>query len=69
MSARGRPQAIVCDNGTEFTSRAMSFWSRDNQVKLEVIQPGKAVQNAFVESFNGKFRDTCLNQHWFRIPV
>ena len=66
VSARGRPQAIVCDNGTEFTSKAMFFWSRDNQVKLEFIQPGKPVQNAFVESFNGKFRDTCLNQYWFR---
>ena len=66
VSDIGRPQAIVCDNGTEFTSKAMFFWSRDNQVKLEFIQPGKPVQNAFVESFNGKFRDTCLNQHWFR---
>ena len=63
---RGRPDAIVCDNGTEFTSRAMFFWSRDNQVELNFIQPGKPVQNAFVESFNGKFRDSCLNQHWFR---
>ena len=66
LSARGRPEALVCDNGTEFTSRAMFFWSRDNGVKFNFIEPGKTVQNAFVESFNGKFRDTCLNQHWFR---
>jgi putative transposase len=44
----------------------MFFWSKDNAVKLHFIQPGKPTQNAFVESFNGKFRDGCLNQHWFR---
>ena len=66
LETRGRPKSIVCDNGTEFTSKAMFFWSRDNRVKLNFIQPGKPTQNAFVESFNGKFRDTCLNQHWFR---
>jgi putative transposase len=43
----------------------MFFWSRRTGVKLHFIQPGKPTQNAFVESFNGKFRDTCLNQHWF----
>ena len=66
MRERGKPNHIVCDNGTEFTSKAMFFWGRDNRVKLNFIQPGKPTQNAFVESFNGKFRDTCLNQHWFR---
>ena len=44
----------------------MFFWAKDNQVKLNFIQPGKPTQNAFVESFNGKFRECCLNQHWFR---
>ena len=44
----------------------MSFWSRDNEVKLRFIEPGKPAQNAYVESFNGKFRNNCLNQHWFR---
>ena len=44
----------------------MFLWAKDNQVKLNFIQPGKPTQNAFVESFNGKFRDSCLNQHWFR---
>lgn len=66
LAQRGRPRQIVCDNGTEFTSKAMFFWSRDQHIRLSFIQPGKPTQNAFVESFNGKFRDTCLNQHWFR---
>ncbi|RDV24314.1 transposase [Alteromonas aestuariivivens] len=65
MSQRKRPASIVCDNGTEFTSKAMFFWSKEWQVKLNFIQPGKPIQDAFVESFNGKFRDACLNQYWF----
>lgn len=63
---RGLPKSIVCDNGTEMTSKAMFFWSQQTGVQLNFIQPGKPTQNAFVESFNGKFRDSCLNQHWFR---
>lgn len=63
---RSLPRSIVCDNGPEFTSKAMFFWSKENQVKLDFIQPGKPTQNAFVESLNGKFRNECLNQHWFR---
>ena len=43
----------------------MYFWSQEREVRLDFIQPGKPTQNAFVESFNGKFRDSCLNQHWF----
>ena len=66
METRKRPKSIVCDNGTEFTSKAMFNWSRDSKVKLAFIQPGKPTQNAFVESLNGKFRNECLNQHWFR---
>ncbi len=62
----GLPKQIVCDNGTEFTSKAMFFWSKESNVKLAFIQPGKPTQNAFVESLNGKFRNECLNQHWFR---
>jgi len=62
----GLPKRIVCDNGTEFTSKAMHFWAKQNQVELAFIQPGKPTQNAFVESLNGKFRNECLNQHWFR---
>jgi len=65
-ATRGLPEVIVCDNGPEFTSKALFFWSRDTGVKLHFIQPGKPTQNAFVESFNGKFRDQCLNLHWFR---
>ncbi len=61
-----KPVRIVCDNGTEFRCKAMFHWSRDQQVELDFIQPGKPTQNAFVESFNGKFRDGCLNQFWFR---
>lgn len=66
METRTRPKSIVCYNGTEFTSKAMFNWSKDNQVKLAFIQPGKPTQNAFVESLNGKFRNECLSQHWFR---
>ena len=60
------PKAVVCDNGPELTSKAMRFWSERSGAAPDFIQPGKPTQNAFVESFNGKFRDSCLNQHWFR---
>lgn len=60
------PAEIVCDNGPEFTSKALFSWARDKAVRLCFIQPGKPTQNALVESFNGKFRDACLSQHWFR---
>ena len=62
---RALPKTLVCDNGSEFTSKAMSLWSRKAGVELHFIQPGKPVQNAYVESFNGRFRDGCLNQHCF----
>ena len=55
---------IVCDNGPEFAGKTMFFWLQQNGVKLHFIQPGKPTQNAFVESFNGKFRDYCLDLHW-----
>jgi len=63
--SRPLPEVIVCDNGPEFTSKAMFFWSKQTGVKLHFIQPGKPTQNAFVESFNGKFREYCLNLNWF----
>jgi putative transposase len=63
---RPLPKTLICDNGSELTSKAMFFWSRRARTKLHFIQPGKPTQNAFVESFNGSFRDTCLNQHWFK---
>lgn len=66
IEARGAPNRIICDNGTEFTSKAMFFWSKESRVALGFIQPGKPTQNAFVESVNGKFRNECLNLHWFR---
>ena len=62
---RPLPDSLVCDNGPEFTSKAMFFWSQQTDTKLSFIQPGKPTQNAFVESFNGKFRDYCLDLHWF----
>lgn len=52
---RGKPDAIVMDNGPEFTSRALDAWAYENSILLDFIQPGKPIQNAFVESFNGKF--------------
>ena len=64
--SRPLPRTLVCDTGTEFTSKAMFFWTKETGAKLHFIQPGKPTQNAFVESFNGKFRDSCLNQHWFK---
>lgn len=65
VTARGRPDRIVCDNGPEFISRALAVWAAEHGVILHHIQPGKPNQNAFVESFNSRVRDECLNQHWF----
>ncbi len=59
------PASIVCDNGPEFISHALAEWAEEHDVKLEFIQPGRPVQNCFVESFNGRFRDECLNETWF----
>lgn len=61
----GLPETIVVDNGPEFTGKAMLMWSEGRGVRLHHIEPGKPNQNAFIESFNGTFRDGCLNQHWF----
>lgn len=65
IERHGRPRTIVCDNGPEFTGKEMFFWAERSGVRLHFIQPGKPTQNAFVESFNGKFREQCLNLHWF----
>jgi transposase InsO family protein len=62
---RGLPQAIRTDNGREFCGRAMLTWAYARGVKLFLIQPGKPNQNAYIESFNGRLRDECLNEHWF----
>lgn len=59
------PETIVVDNGPEFTSNALDQWAYQRGAKLHFIRPGKPVENAYVESFNGKFRDECLNSNWF----
>lgn len=65
IELRGKPKSIRIDNGAEFTSLIIIQWAEKNGIKLDYIQPGKPTQNAFVESFNGKFRDECLNENWF----
>ena len=62
---RELPAKIVVDNGPEFISNALDAWAYERGIKLHFIRPGKPVDNAYMESFNGKFRDECLNQHWF----
>lgn len=62
---RGYPEAIRTDQGPEFTGKALDQWAYKNGVQLKLIQAGKPTQNAYIESFNGKFRDECLNEHWF----
>jgi putative transposase len=62
---RGLPQVIVCDNGPEFAGQALDQWAHAHGVVLQFIEPGKPIQNAFAESFNGRFRDECLNESWF----
>jgi putative transposase len=64
-SIRGTPKTIMVDNGPEFAGKALDAWAYENGVGLHFIAPGKPVQNAYIESFNGKFRDECLNEHWF----
>ncbi|WP_152545057.1 integrase core domain-containing protein, partial [Bordetella holmesii] len=59
------PRSITVDNGPEFAGRALDAWAYQAGVKLSFIRPGKPVENAYIESFNGKFRDECLNEHWF----
>jgi putative transposase len=54
------------DNGSEFISKALDQWAHGNHVELDFIRPGKPVENAFIESFNGSFRMECLNAHWFQ---
>ncbi len=62
---RGLPRMIRTDNGKEFCGRAMLNWAHQRGVQLRQIQPGKPNQNAYIESFNGRLRDECLNEHWF----
>jgi len=63
--SRGLPLVIRTDNGKEFCGKAMVMWAHARGVDLRLIEPGKPNQNAYVESFNGRLRDECLNEHWF----
>lgn len=62
---RGYPRAVRTDNGPEFTSRAFIAWTQQHRIEHWLIEPGRPMQNGYIESFNGKFRDECLNEHWF----
>lgn len=66
VGLRGSPRALLCDNGPEFTSKALDQWAYAHGIAIDFIKPGKPTQNAHCESFNGRMRDECLNQHWFR---
>jgi putative transposase len=62
---RGLPKSITVDHGPEFEGQVLDVWAYDANVHLSFIRPGKPNENAYIESFNGKFRDECLNEHWF----
>ena len=64
-ASRGLPRIIRTDNGKEFCGKAMLEWAHRSRVTLRLIEPGKPNQNAYIESFNGRLRDECLNEHWF----
>lgn len=65
IAERGTPAAIRCDNGPEFTSRYFLAWCEERKIKPVYIQPGRPMQNGYIESFNGRLRDECLNANWF----
>ena len=65
VETRGNPAVLITDNGPEFAGRALDAWAYTRGIRLHFIEPGKPNQNAYVESFNGRFRDECLNEHWF----
>jgi putative transposase len=65
LLVRGTPQAIVCDNAPEFVSLVPGQWGAARGIRLDFIRPGRPVENCFIDSFNGKLRDECLNQHHF----
>jgi putative transposase len=62
---RSLPTRIKCDNGPEFTSKALDKWAYEHHVELDFSRPGKPTDNGSIESFNGRFRDECLNVNWF----
>lgn len=65
IKQHGKPQRIVCDNGPEFRSLDFQRWASKHGIAIHFIEPGKPIQNAFAESFNGRLRAECLNTHWF----
>jgi putative transposase len=65
LEARGTPQRLRIDNGPEFRAKPLDVWAKKNDVTLFFIEPGKPTQNGQIESFNGRFRQECLNQEWF----
>ena len=65
LGSSGRPESITCDNGSEFAGRALEAWALKYGVQLIFIRPGRPVENGFIESFNGRLRDECLNVEWF----
>lgn len=65
IAARGTPEAISVDNGPEFAGGVLDEWAHTRGVSLRFIRPGRRVENAYIESFNGKFRDECLDEHLF----
>lgn len=66
IDVRGAPRVLTCDNGPEFRSADFQAWAAKRGIAIHFIQPGKPMQNAFIESFNGRFRDECLNLHYFQ---
>ena len=62
---RSLPHTIVVDNGPEFAGTVLDAWAARKGIRLHFIDPGKPIQNAYIESFNGRFRDECLNENWF----
>ena len=65
-ATQGLPKRIAVDNGPEFISKVLDAWAHEHGVQLEFSRPGKPTDNAFIESFNSRLRQDCLNQHWFR---
>ena len=63
---RGLPEKIVIDNGPEYTSKMLKKWAESKRVSLSYISPGRPMENGYIESFNGRFREECLNQNWFQ---
>lgn len=65
IMARGKPDELQSDNGSEFTCNSVLSWTHQHEINWRYIDPGKPTQNSYIESFNGKIRDECLNENWF----